>query len=297
MQKGGEVELREETSWCSYGYYHGFINGLIWNTGSIEKVMDFCNTAVAQYGSTLPHIKSNCFHGTGHAGVDLLFEDPSYWGDFKKAAVAGFDQCDALFGADELINECYGGVIHGVRFSMRNELHGMNFDIAVKQKDPYYYCRDLDEKYHRACYSDFAAMFWDIFGGDIKEAVAYIVNENIPNETVEAYSLLKASAGWVEHDLPTNNHKDNVEACRTVQGISFSQCFFGIGVGFVQHGEPENMHEKAFAFCRSDYLTPEERTLCFTQMSDLLVTAYSKDKFTRVCDALAPSERYGYCAQ
>ncbi len=294
--QGGEVQLRAETSWCSYGYYHGFINGLIWDTGSLEKVMDFCNTAVAKYGDALPQIKSNCFHGTGHAGVDLFFDDPAYWGDFNKIAKAGFKQCDDLFGDDPLINECYGGVIHGIRFSMRNNIHGMNFDIVINQKDPYYYCRDLDEKYHRACYSDFASMFWDVFNGDVKQAVAYIVNEHIPNDAVTAYSLLKVSAAWVEHDLATGEHQANVEACRTVQGELFAECFLGIGIGFVQHGEPDNMHEKAFAFCRSDYLTPAERTTCFTQMPDLLVSSYSPERIAQACSTLAPSERYGRCA-
>lgn len=295
-KQGGDVHLRPETSWCSYGYFHGFINAMIWETGSIEKVIEFCNAAVENSGSELPFIKSNCFHGTGHAGIDLLFNKAEYWGDFKKTANAGFAECDRLFGKDELINECYGGVIHGLRFSMRNNEHGMNFDIAVGQKDPYYYCRDLDHTYQLACFTDFASMFWDIFNGDIKEAVNYIINERISDPLITRRSLLKASAAWVEHDLSTNNHKDNVEACRSVPEDMFSDCFRGIGVGFIQHGEPDNMHEKAFAFCRSDYLTDPERELCFTMMPQMLADSYSPQQFTAACHTLAPSEKYGLCS-
>jgi plastocyanin len=46
--KGEDFKLRPETAWCSYGYFHGFMNAMIIDTGNLEQVVDFCNMAVTQ---------------------------------------------------------------------------------------------------------------------------------------------------------------------------------------------------------------------------------------------------------
>jgi hypothetical protein len=241
-------------------------------------------------------IESNCLHGIGHVGVDLLFEKQEYWGNFQKTADAGYALCNKLFGKNTYLTECYGGVIHGLRFSMRNNLNGMSFKNYLANKDPYHYCRDQDKKYQLACYSDFASMFWEIFDGDIKAASSYIMNEHIEDFTTLERSIMKAQTAWVEFDIAKNTHEESVEACRALPENLFSSCLFGIGIGFIQHGEPNNLHEKPIAFCRSTYLDEKEKKLCFAQIIELLQLNYTPKQMLLVCEKLSIQERSGRCS-
>lgn len=293
--KGKNFQLRPETAWCSYGYFHGFMNAMIADTGSLEKVVEFCAMAVAQLQSSQPEIESNCLHGIGHVGVDLLFEKPEYWGNFQKTADGGFALCDKLFGSNIYLTECYGGVIHGLRFSMRNHLNGMSFESYVGDKDPYHYCRNQKAEHQMACYSDFASMFWEIFNGDIKAALTYIIDEHIADPAIINRTVMKATTAWVEFDLAKGAHKASVEACRTIPTTFFKSCMLGINIGFIQHGEPNNLHKKAFDFCRSDYLLEDEQKLCFTQIIELLRSEYSPKQFSIACETLTDTENDGQC--
>lgn len=273
FKEGDSLELRPETAWCSYGYFHGFMNAMIADTGSLERVVDFCKMAVAQLQDDLPIIESNCLHGIGHVGVDLFFEDPIYWGDFQKTADAGFNLCNELFRENKYLNECYGGVIHGLRFSMRNNQNGMDYKNHLEQKDLYFYCRTQKAEYQLACYSDFASMFYEVFDGDIAAAISYIV-ENITDSKILQKTIRVVSTAWIEHELTSDNYEDHVAACRLLSPSLFSTCMHGIAVGFMHHGEPKKMQEKAFAFCKSDYLSVSESSLCITQVSELLETDF-----------------------
>jgi hypothetical protein len=138
-------------------------------------------------------------------------------------------------------------------------------------------------------------MFWEIFDGNIGEAVTYILRENIPDQYITGYSLLKASTAWVEHDLPTHTHKASVEACRTVPEDLFQNCFQGILTGFMQHGEPNNEHEKGFAFCSEDYLTTHEKSFCFQSLLHMLRVHYSDEQFAKICPLVDKQYRIPDC--
>jgi len=294
FSEGGEIQLRPETAWCSYGYFHGFMNSLIEDTGSLAQVIDFCNMATSQLAEDLPGIESNCLHGIGHVGVDLFFEEPEYWGNFEKTTDASFNLCEELFSDHQYLDECYGGVIHGLRFSMRNEMHGVSYGTHMEEKDPYYYCRNLNKKYQLACYSDFASMLWNPFNGNIQEALTY-VNQNITEEVILRKSIVKTAAAWIKYTIPKNDQSDIITACRKLRDDLFYSCINGILFGYVQHGEPDNLHPKAFEFCSSEYLGSGESQYCFDRMLFFLKTEYSSQKMTQACLELNQPDQYNSC--
>lgn len=291
----GDITIREESSWCSYGFFHGFINGVVWDTGSLTEVVSFCNKATEKFGNSMRQIKSNCFHGTGHAGVDLLFEKKEYWGEYSKTAYSGFETCDLVFGTDPDINECYGGVIHGLRFSMRNEQNGMSYGTSLDEKDPYFFCRNLNTRYQYACYADFSSMFWEIFNGNIQEATNYVLGEAIQDKNSIKRALRTMFTGWVERDLPTSNHMPSLVACRSVPTEYFDSCYMGILVGFIQHGEPKKLYEKAFAFCKSSDHSEAETAYCLDKFINLLTYEYSAEEIKVACDTLPIGQRPSQC--
>jgi hypothetical protein len=69
-------------------------------------------------------------------------------------------------------------------------------------------------------------------------------------------------------------------------------CFDGILNGFIQHGEPGNMHKKGFAFCREFATTNTSKEAeCYDSLLLQLASVYTKSQMQEACSGAVPVKK------
>ena len=296
-KKTGELALTPEASYCGYGYFHSFIAELVKDTGDYTEVLKFCERVENELSSTLSNIHSNCVHGVGHGTTAWILESPENWGEFNKTASEGTAICERIYTNDADLEDCFDGVFNELHLDLFNDRYGMNFEKFMEKNDPFWLCQEQKDRHKQACYFEFVGIFWKIFDMDLGKAMQYVINKTENLEERGAMVVSKISADWIQFDIVNDSNKRNIEACRMVPLFLFDSCIQGIANGFIQHGDPENLHDRAFKFCRADYLTDEEEKACFTHFISMLYWNYDTEKFKTVCSTIDPSIRPEACSR
>src|SRR3989338_8528765 len=78
FHRGGEVKLGANTYYCGYGFYHGFLEALVVETGSLDEAREFCTYAGKSVPKPEGYAEGACYHGIGHGVTDG--SDPGLWG-------------------------------------------------------------------------------------------------------------------------------------------------------------------------------------------------------------------------
>jgi hypothetical protein len=138
-------------------------------------------------------------------------------------------------------------------------------------------------------------IFWKIFDLDFHAAIQYVVNNMRGiDERAQGVVVSKIAADWIQFDIVHESQERNIEGCRSIPSIFFDACMNGIANGFIQHGEPNNMHVKGFAFCNADYLKEEEKEICFGHFLGMLRFHYEAPRLAEACE-LVPERFRGTC--
>ena len=108
--------------------------------------------------------------------------------------------------------------------------------------------------------------------------------ENTENlEKRGARIVAKISADRLQFDIVKETHEQSIEACRVVPDYLFDACIRGILNGFIQHGEPGNLHEKGYAFCDEKQLTDIESLNCYKKFTEMLQWEYDDEQMKTAC--------------
>jgi hypothetical protein len=127
-------------SFCSFGYYHGVVEGLVAEMGAEQVLADpdaLCTDLGRLPPGTIDH--RNCLHGLGH-GFMAIFTN-----DVIQALVA----CDALTEA-RARESCYGGVF--MENVMANVADPNQATPYLRPDQPLYPCSEIDNRYKDICY-------------------------------------------------------------------------------------------------------------------------------------------------
>lgn len=292
----GEVMLVPEASYCGYGYFHSFIAELVKDTGQFEKVLEFCDEVVIALEDELSGVADNCVHGVGHGTTAWLLENPENWGNFQKTADEGTAVCERTYTQEHDLQNCYDGVYNELHLDLFNDQYGLSFKDFMAKNDPFWICNEQKEAHKRACYFEFVGIFWSIFDLDFQKALTYVVENTHNLESRGPNVVAKIAADWIQFDIVNDSWERNIEACRTVPDFLFRYCMQGIANGFIQHGEPNNLHPKAFAFCSAAYLSETEQSLCFEIFLNMLTWHYSHEQFKNACALVADRFRVPQCS-
>jgi hypothetical protein len=245
----------------------------------------------------LPNIHNNCVHGVGHGTTAWLLEQPENWGDFMRTASAGTKVCETLYTEPNDLENCYDGVFNELHLDVLNYEYGMDFGAFMEKDDPFYYCQLQEERHKEACYFEFIGIFWKIFDNDLLAATDYIIENVHDLQKRGPRTVSKIAADWIQNDIVKDSWEVNIQACRNVPSYLQKKCIQGIANGFIQHGEPNNLHLKGFAFCAADYLTEEERGICYSSFIGMLRWVYEEDLYLTACGILPEEVSIQYCTK
>lgn len=294
-KEGKEIPLRPEATFCGYGFFHGLIDAMVYDTQSLQSAQLFCEQAVNEKGTELRGMLSSCIHGIGHSILTLMLEDYNNWGNIPQLIDRGGKECEKLYLKSEFLSMCYDGLFHELILSAQDESFGLSGKDYLSHSDLFYYCRDLTGILAESCFYDFVTLWPYFFKEDKNAAMEYVLTalheSDIPQERI----IRTFARSFIEFEIAEGTFKDSVDACGLVSDDLFESCMQGLAAGFITHGEPNHMHEKGFAFCRT-YYEEEKRSLCFEKMIDELLWNYSVAQMVNACKELTVAERPQQCA-
>lgn len=298
IYKNGEaLNLKPETAYCGYGYFHGFIGALIKDTGRVQETREFCEYAEKELEG-VRSVKENCIHGVGHGTTAMLLEEGGYdTSEFLTTAQKGVGICELIYTQTDDLENCYDGVFNELHLELFNNNYGMNFDayMASSNNDPFLYCKQQQERHKLACFYELSGMFWKIFNHDVVASTKYAL-ENTEDLAKRGEKVIaKIAADQIQFDIVKETHEKSIDACRIVPEFLFVACFEGILNGFIQHGEPGNAHIKGYAFCNETYLNETEEEQCYFGLTRILQWVYSSEEFKKSCQYIQYDPRAPQC--
>lgn len=290
------LALRPETSFCGYGFYHGFLAELMKDTGDITKAREFCENAVTELEGGLNNIRRNCIHGIGHGAASMLLEDPQNWGKFQKVVDTAVVVCEGLYTEDEDVKECYDGVFNDIYLDIFQNKNGFTYEAYMAKGDPFIDCQLQEERYKESCYFEVSGSFWRIFNYDVVAATKYALANVQDLEQRGQKVIARIAADRIQNSITNQSHADSMEACHLVPNFLYKACFEGILNGFMQHGEPGNLDAKGYAFCEEESLNALERNECYEQFTQMLRGTYTETHMEQVCSVVTQKREVAACA-
>jgi hypothetical protein len=276
----GKIVTTTKTAYCGYGFYHGFIEALLFTTGNFEEAKQYCrevqDALSADIGS--PNAIYSCYHGIGHGTFDT--QSYSQWGDDRGMLTAALTTCERVTQGDELELEKQCGT--GVFNALANAYNNKTYSLFHDDQNPWGICeKQVNVEYKKACFREVAASYIKDKYPQRDRAlaiIAQIVDRVGANATMYAYI---AELVRLNLDMPIG---DWVDSCEAMKPLDMSRsCTEGVVSGLFLWGKPGQEHVNAVAFCDADGLSRANKDACFSYVLPRMRTVYTKQKAEEIC--------------
>ncbi len=278
--------ITPKTAYCSYGFYHGFMEELVLAKGDMKLAREFCSYVDQQLVKVSPDVTLQCYHGIGHGTVNN--HDPRTWGDPQKLIDPAIALCEEVATNDSEVNRCATGVYNGLAVFYSNG----EYKLTLDRNDPVGICRRQPEKYQDACYVSFNTLLLGLTGYDLAKAATYLAH--IPQDVIAQHAMINLASPVGTKHITETDHAPTISVCRSLPARIRLACIQGYAFGFLEHGEPTKEYIKPLQFCESNQLTTEEQNACFEYILGYLPRWYAKEKVLMICSDLNPKWKE-YC--
>ena len=288
---GKEIELSPKTSFCGYGFYHGFMETLLLTTGDVGQGREFCKYVDEQLYLQKFGAAAACYHGVGHGAVDG--GDPRVWGNVDAMIAPGFEFCQAFAETNFQEYLCATGIFNAIEILSIDP----KYELEELQKDPFSLCHVQEEKYREACYTNMIPVILRIANNDFAKA-ASVIEEDIPQD--EDYEIRNIVLSGLFHEFLRLHLsepaalKEAVTLCRSLKAPLHLSCIDGLSGGHMKYGKPDEEYVQGLAFCSSGILSNKEQEVCFEHILSRLRVWYSQEQSGVVCQTV-PEEYRKLC--
>lgn len=271
--RGEHIPYSELSSYCGYGFFHGFIEELFVNGGSSADARRFCFDLRGKTDSQTRALVGACYHGIGHGVTDG--SNPTLWGDAYAMLREGLTICSRIGDSYEHKKRCASGAFNSIAIMHFNP----KYKIAIDKSRPYAFC-DVFESYEKtACVQELNTVVLRTSGFDFKAAVDRILL--IADMKVQA-DAAEALAGYQAIKNPDLSNEAE-EGCRKLPETSTTACLKGFAAGLVEGGTPGAEHVDSLAFCTRPSFSEEERNICTDRVLWYLGAVMSVEQFEKIC--------------
>ncbi|MDP3778763.1 MAG: hypothetical protein Q8R30_01785 [bacterium] len=287
FREGKEFPISRATSYCGYGFYHGFLEHLLRERPNTDYALSFCALVEKHLGK---QGLWNCYHGIGHG----FTEDPpapALWGKPDAILRLGIGMCERLFGSSfPNLNLCLTGVYTVLAgFAEKGE-----FGISFDPEDPFAFCRTQPYRYQKACYGEFAPKLDSLPGWSLARLLKIL--EKIHDDKTQRLVVWVVPSVMMAQDILKNNHDAYITGCREFFGNLKNICLGGVVLGFFTHGQPEKQYIEVSHFCEADLLHDDERNFCYQELFHRMRQEYAPEKVAQACDTM-PDQYKASCPQ
>lgn len=289
-------ELNSKTSYCGYGFYHGFMESLLQATGDVKKAEDFCKYVGEKLADETTDGEGACYHGIGHGAVDG--SDERSWGDPQAMIEPGLKLCELVSRGDESkygkLYRCVTGAYNAIEILS----HDPKYKLEKFEKDPFSLCPTQKEEYKEGCYTNMLPAILILTKNDLLKSQKYIDGiKEVGYETRKPVT----SGLWVEFVRMNlsgidKNITNGINMCRQITEPLKLSCFYGLAEGFMKYGDPKDAYSKGLSFCAMQNLDEEERDICYNSILTRLRVWYSVEKSSQICQSV-PTSYQKYCKQ
>jgi hypothetical protein len=284
FEEGREFKVSSKTSYCAYGFYHGFMENMVGRSGDVAGAREFCNYVDSQLSLEKPGAKLACYHGIGHGWTNV--HDERLWGDEMAMVNPALELCEKVTSDPHELTICATGVFDSISIGYYNEAYG----LKINKNDPYWLCREQKEDYKKSCYMDISpAIFW-LTDYELDESLTYLSVVEAKYVNLVAETLAENSVRQVVN--AGSSPVGLIDTCRGLSGSRVESCIRGLSSGFLQFGEPGREEISAINFCNLDYLTETERGFCYARFLRDLKAGVSTQKYAKICDSLGDYGKY-----
>ncbi len=275
FSSGEQFEISQKTTYCGYGFYHGFMETLLTTTGDLQEALDFCAYVNDALGQAKEDARDACYHGIGHGAVDG--GDPRTWGDAYAVIQPALQLCDRITVNTLEEVQCGSGVFDGLVTAYSEQ----SFGFSEIPEDFYTLCAEVENPHYKeGCYrqmNPLAAYFGE---GDIQKTFDLVKNISEPAYRGAAMSTVIAT--FARNRMDKADYDTIINACHTLEKDLRKSCITGFVTRLMGYGTPETGYLLGIDFCRSDLLQGEERTMCFATVPSASYTRKA------ACEAITP---------
>jgi hypothetical protein len=283
-----DFQVSPKTAYCSYGFYHGFMEALVMDKGDMALARKFCSHVDAQLASITPDATLQCYHGIGHGTVNN--HDPRTWGVEQAMIDPALALCEKVSEGQDQRSRCATGVFNGISiFYSTGE-----YKLVLKKDDPLWICREQKTEYQDACYISMNLLLLQLTDWDLARAARFI--EVIPDTAMAQHTMINLASPIGSRNINESDHAAAIATCRLMQPRLHLACIQGYAFGFLEHGIPEQEYVKSLEFCKSKQIDNKEQNACFEYIFSYLNQWYSHEKAVRICDEIA-SDRKALCLE
>lgn len=242
FEQGKEFPISPKSSYCGFGFYHGFLEKLVYTRGDLSEARRFCEDVDKQLSGSVSGVSFACYHGIGHGVVDG--SDPSLWGNAEKYIGPGLTLCEKISDVEEQRARCASGVFNALAIAMHTGTHGFSPNL----KDPYSVCKEQNIPYIRkACYDQMNSYIVETthsFTEALKDAEAHAepAYADVGISSVASYAAQNALSSG-------DPLEPYLEACNTLEGKYRNVCAQGFSVGLIEFGDPGKEYPAAIDMC------------------------------------------------
>ncbi|TSC74815.1 MAG: Uncharacterized protein G01um101433_989 [Parcubacteria group bacterium Gr01-1014_33] len=272
--KRENFQLSPKTSYCAYGFYHGFMEALLHDGKDASEARAFCAYARDTLGDKTTYAEGACYHGIGHGAVEDE-PNPKSRGNAQAIIQPSLEICKKISNDEHHLFLCSSGVFNALEIISTGKKYG----VSLNEKDPFWICRIQPEQYKRACYTQFLVAAMHVAQNDFLKTARVI--DTIPEDAYAQETLAGASIERVH--LGKTDYQETIFLCRSLSDRFLLPCITGFAEGFLKYGPPEKEYEGAVSFCNSRLLTEKERAACFERILSILRIWYPQEKSKEIC--------------
>lgn len=273
----GDFDPSTKMSYCGFGFYHGFLEAMLYDEGDLKDAERFCDWLDAKMSKDVRGVSFACYHGIGHGVTDG--SDPALWGDSRAFIRPGLALCAALTDVGENRERCASGVFNALAVAYLDPTYGLQSD----PRDPYAICRLQGAAYEKAaCYNQmntFVVSAYPDFGEALEVAATM-------SEAEYQVSAVTGIAGPVaQYALAANaDLAEKVRECNVLRGWLADVCAHGFGSGLIEFGKPKEEYDAAIKACAG---SGARAVACFNGVARSVVDRMPPETHARLCENIA----------
>lgn len=286
-----DFQLSDKSSYCGYGFYHGFMETLLQKTNDMNEARRFCEYADKQLKATNYDAGGACYHGIGHGAVDG--SDPRTWGNPQAMIKTGINLCEMVSNDENppprygKLYRCVSGVFNGLEIlSSSNQ-----YKLSIDKNDPFSICKNQSDRFKEACFTQFVVAVLNITGNNFAQSaniIDTIKEDDFATPALQTLVIEFANIG-------KTNYQQTINFCRRLSGRFQIPCINAFAEGLLKYGQPEKEYVQALSFCNSNLLSNHEKSSCFERVLSLLRIWYTVDKAYSICQQVEPKYRWQNC--
>lgn len=281
-----KFNLPDKTSYCGYGFYHGFMEKLLHSGGGLDQARSFCKYAGSILGEINSDAEGACYHGIGHGAVEDV-TDPKLFGRPQAIIQPSLDLCEQVSDNQDKLFRCISGVFNALEIVTSQG----RYNLSLNRKDPLWICRTQPDRYQRSCYTQMVIAVMNATGNDFAKSAEILT-------TIEDDALARESLSGLVVErvrLKKTDYQETLNFCRRLGDRFHLSCVRGFGEGFLKYGPPQKEYVKAVDFCSTALLTDTEREACFNRILAILRNWYTVEKAQQICSQVAVKYQWNRC--